>query len=103
MKALRSAIVPRRKAWSVCDDPLGEREHHGEHVRRHRLGVAAGLVDDEDAGLGAVLDVDGVEAGAVGGDDEQVGHAREQVALRRGSADRARRAPSRSGRRARPR
>jgi hypothetical protein len=49
-------------------------------VRRHRLGVTAGLVHDKDAGVGAVLDVDGVEAGAVGGDDQQVGHAREQLA-----------------------
>ena len=48
---------------------------------RHRLGVAAGLVDDEHARLGAVLDVDGVEACAVGRDDQQVRHAGEEVAL----------------------
>src|SRR5262249_22753933 len=63
------------------NDLLGEHQHHGEHVRRHRLGIAAGLVDDEHAGVGAVLDVDGIEAGAVGGDDEQVRHAVEQLAL----------------------
>jgi hypothetical protein len=58
---------------------LRQRQHHGQHVRCHRLGVAAGLVDDKHAGFGAVLDVDGVEAGAVGGDDQQVGHAHEQL------------------------
>ena len=50
-------------------------------MRRHRLGVAARLVDDEHTSVGAILDSDGVEAGAVGGDDEQVGHARDGLAL----------------------
>ena len=61
-------------------DLLREREDHGKDVCRHRLGVAAGLVDDEHARLGAILDIDGVETGAVGGDDKQVGHARQQFA-----------------------
>ena len=63
------------------DDLLREHEHHRDHMRRHRLGVAAGLIDHEHAGLGAVLDVDGVVAGAAGGHHEQVRHARQQVAL----------------------
>src|SRR5262249_16405390 len=78
-----AAVMHRAAPQGVVglDDLLGEHQHHGEHVRCHRLGVPAGLVDDEHAGVGAVLDVDGIEAGAVGGDDEQVRHACEQLAL----------------------
>src|SRR6516165_74317 len=75
MKTLRSCIVPCRKAWLVwmiCFESISTMAS---------TCVAAGLVDDEHAGVGAVLDADGVEAGAVGGNDEQVRHAREQIAL----------------------
>ncbi len=37
--------------------PLDQAQHHAEHVLGDRFGVAAGLIDDEDAALGAVLDV----------------------------------------------
>src|SRR5262249_52272228 len=52
-----AAVMHRAAPQGVIglDDLLGEHQHHGEHVRRHRLGVAAGLVDDEHAGVGAVL------------------------------------------------
>ena len=46
-----------------------------------RVGVAAGLIDDEHAGRGAGVDVDGVEARAVGGDDQQVRRAPQQVLM----------------------
>ena len=66
---------------------LRQHQHHAEHVGRHRVGVAAGLVDDEDAGIGAVLDVHGVVAGAAGRDDQEVRRPRDQalvdVVLRR--------------------
>ena len=54
------------------DHPLGERQQHAEHVFSDRFGVAAGLVDDQDAALGAGLHIDGVVTGAVGRYDQQV-------------------------------
>ena len=39
------------------------------------MGIAAGLVDDQHARIGARLDVDGVEARAIAGDEQQVRRA----------------------------
>ena len=49
-------------------------------MARHRLGVAAELVDDKHAILGCRAHVDGVEAGAVGGGDQEARHARDEIA-----------------------
>ena len=51
------------------DHALDERQQHAEHVFGDRFGIAAGLVDDQDATLGASLHVDGVVTGAVGRND----------------------------------
>ena len=75
------AVVHRAFAERVVglDDLLRQHQHHGEHMRGDRVGIAAGLVDDQHAGVGAVLDVDGVVAGAAGRDDQQVRCARDQI------------------------
>ena len=44
-----------------------------------RFGIAAGLIDDQDAALSAGLHVDGVVTGAVGGDDQQVRRVLEEL------------------------
>ena len=43
------------------DDLLRQHQHHAEHVRGDGVGVAAGLVDDQHTGVGAILDVHGVD------------------------------------------
>ena len=75
------AVLHRAFAQRVVglDDLLRQHQHHGEHVRGDRIGVAAALVDHQHAGVGAVLDVDGVVAGAAGRDDQQVRRARQQI------------------------
>ena len=41
----------------------------------NRVGIAAGLVDDQHARLGAGLDIDGIKTRAVGGDDQKIRRA----------------------------
>ena len=47
-------------------DALDQAQHHADDVLGDRLGVAARLVDDQDAALGAHPHVDGVVTGAIG-------------------------------------
>ena len=54
------------------DHALAERQQQAKHVFGDRFGIAAGLIDDQDAALGAGLHVHGVVTGAVGGHDQQV-------------------------------
>ena len=63
------------------DDALRQRQQHAERVFGHRMRVAAGLVDDQHARFGAGLDIDGVEARAVAGDDQQMRRAPQQVGV----------------------
>ena len=44
-------------------------------------GVAAGLIDDQHARRGAGIDIDGIEARAVAGDDQEVRRAPQQVLI----------------------
>ena len=64
------------------DDPLGQGQHHRQRVLGHRMRIAAGLVHDQHARIRAGLDVDGIEACAVAGDQQQV-----RRALQEGSID----------------
>ena len=48
----------------------------------NRLGVAAGLVDHQDAALGAGLHIDGVVAGAVGRHDQEVRRLAQEIGVR---------------------
>ena len=47
------------------EDALGQRQQHAERVLGDRVGVAAGLIDDEHARRRAGIDIDGIEARAV--------------------------------------
>src|SRR5690606_34593343 len=60
----------------ALDDALREAKEKRERVLRHGLGVAARLVDDENARLGAGLEIDRVVARAVSRDGEEVRRAR---------------------------
>src|SRR5215211_6128560 len=46
-----------------------------------RIGIAAGLIDDQHARRGAGLDIDGVKARAVGRDDQEIWRAPQQVVI----------------------
>ena len=59
--------------------PLGQAEHHAEHVLGDRLRVAARLVDDQDAALAAGIHVDRIVAGAVARHDQEVRRLPQQV------------------------
>ena len=72
MKSARLVNVPARSARSFSSNAFDQRQHHAEHMLGDRLGIATGLIDDKDAALGTGLDVDGVVAGAVGRNDQQV-------------------------------
>ena len=90
------AVLHRALAERVVDldDLLRQHQHHAEHMCGDRVGVAAGLVDDQHAGVGAVLDVDGVVAGAAGRHDQEVRRARQQILVGVELAPAIRRAPS---------
>ena len=60
------------------NNPLGEPEHHGEHVLGHRVSVGASLVGDQDASLGAGVDVDLIDARPMDRDAAQLGQLVEQ-------------------------
>ena len=65
ISALRLTLASRRSARSDFEDALGQRQQHAERVLGDRIGVAAGLIDDQDARRRAGIDVHGVEARAV--------------------------------------
>ena len=71
-----AAVAPQAPVAFVY--PLRQRQHHAERVLGDRARVHAGLVDDDDAGLAAGVDIDGVVAGAAGRDADQLGAARQQ-------------------------
>ena len=58
-----------------------KRQQHADGVLGHRIGVAAGLIDDDHAGRRAGIDIDGIKAGAVAGDQQQVRRAAQQVGV----------------------
>ena len=60
-------------------DPPRDVEHHADGVLGDRLGVAAGLVHDQDTGPRAGGDIDRVVAGPCGRDAQQLGAALEQL------------------------
>ena len=62
-------------------DPFRQREQHAQRVFGHGVGVAAGLVDHQHTGFAAGLDVDGIVAGAIAGDDQEVRRAPQQVSI----------------------
>ena len=72
MKSTR--VVKRAGAQRpiVFGDALDQDQHHAQHVLGDRFGVAAGLIDHQDAAFGAGLDVDRVVAGAIGRDEQEV-------------------------------
>ena len=75
--AVRSNVSFTPQRLVDLDDALRQRQHHAERVLGHRLRIAARLIDHQHAGLGAGLDVDGVVARAVAGDDQQLRTLRE--------------------------
>lgn len=60
-------------------DALGQAQHHAEHMFGHRLPVPADLVHHQDAGSGAGVDIDRVEACTVGRHDQQFRRPPQQV------------------------
>ena len=80
--SLRLTLDSRRELAIGLDDALGQRQHHRQRMLGDGMGVAAGLVDDQHAGIGAGLDVDRIESRAVAGDEQQV-----RRALQEGSID----------------
>ena len=64
-------------------DPLRQRKHDAEGLLRDRARVNAGLVDDDDAGLGAGGDIDRVVARAAGRDTQQLRTAFQQLGGRK--------------------
>jgi hypothetical protein len=71
--------VPERKRAIAFADFLDQHQHHAEDVLGDRLGVAAGLIDDQDAAFGAGFQIDGVVAGAVGRHQQQVRRVFEEI------------------------
>ncbi len=57
---------------------LRQRQQHSERVLGNGFAIAAGLVHHQDAGIRAGLDVDRVVTGAIRGDEQHIGHARDQ-------------------------
>ena len=77
--AIDVAVAAQRAVG--LDDALRQRQQHAERMSATECGVAAGLVDDQHAGCGAGLDIDGIEARAVAGDDQEVRRAPQQVGM----------------------
>ena len=77
--AVDIALAPQRAVG--LEDALRQRQQHAERMLGDRIGVAAGLIDHQHARRGAGVDIDGVEARAVAGDDQQVRRAPQQVLM----------------------
>ena len=75
--AIDVGLAPQRAVG--LEDALRQRQQHAERVLGDRIGVAAGLIDDQHARRGAGVDVDGIEARAVAGDDQQVRRPLQQI------------------------
>ncbi len=59
----------------------GHGQHQSQRVLRHRYGVAAGRVHDQNAGGGGGLEVDVIDAHARAPDDPQLGSLRQHVLI----------------------
>jgi len=76
----------RQKADATSQGPvvqehaLGECDHHRYGVFGDRFAIAARLIDDDDAGSRAGVDIDRIGTGAIHGNDEQVRHALQEIA-----------------------
>ena len=81
ISALRLTLASRRSARSASMMRFDSVISIAERMFGDRMGVAAGLVDDHHAGRGAGVDVDGIVAGAVGGDDQQVRRPAQQIRI----------------------
>src|SRR6516225_3939576 len=77
--AVDIAVAPERAV--ALDNALRQRKQHAEHVFGHRMRVTAGLIDDQDTRPRAGLDIDGVEARAVAGDEEKVRCPPQQIVV----------------------
>ena len=79
----RVAIYIRLAAQHAIglENTLRQRQHHAERVFRHRMRIAAGLIDDHHARRRAGIDVDRIKARAIAGDDQQVRRSPQQIAV----------------------
>ena len=77
--AVDIGLAPQRAVG--LEDALRQRQQHAERVLGDRIGVAAGLIDDQHARRRAGIDIDGVEARAVAGDDQQVRRPLQQILI----------------------
>ena len=77
--AVDVGLAPQRAVG--FEDALGQRQHHAERMLGDRIGVAAGLIDDEHARRRAGIDIDGIEARAVRGHDQQVRRPLQQILI----------------------
>ena len=75
--AIDVGFAPQRAVG--FEDALGQRQQHAERVLGDRIGVAARLIDDEHSRRRAGVDVDGIEARAVRGHDQEVRRPPQQV------------------------
>ena len=74
----REASLPPQQPVAFADPPR-DVEHHADGLLGDRLGVAAGLVHDQDTGLRAGGDIHRVVARPDGRDAKQLGAALEQL------------------------
>ncbi len=70
-------IAPQRPIG--LQDALRQGDQHAERMFGHRIGVSAGLVDDKHTRLGTGVDIDRIEARAVGRYDQQVRRPLQQI------------------------
>ena len=77
--AVDIGVAPQRAVG--LDDALRQRQQHAERMLGDRMGIAAGLVDHQHARRRAGIDIDGIKARAVAGDDQQVRRAAQQIRI----------------------
>ena len=77
--AIDVGLAPQRAVG--FEDALRQRQQHAERMLGDRIGVAAGLIDDQHARRRAGIDVDGIEARAVRGHDQQVRRPPQQILI----------------------
>ena len=81
ISALRLTLALAAQRAVGLDNALRQREQHAERVLGDGIGVAAGLVDHQHAGRGAGVDIDGIEARAVAGDDQQIRRPLQKIGM----------------------
>ena len=77
--AVDIGLAPKRAVG--LNDPLRQRYQHGERMFGDRMRIAAGLIDHDHAGCRASIDIDGIVARAVAGDDQQVRRPAQQIGI----------------------